>query len=578
MDNPKIFFSWQNDIKENKDKLSKEIENAAKSLGLIYDEATRNEAGSPNIVQTVLQKIRECKIFIADVSIIKTIDNKSYPNSNVMFELGYAIATHEWNSILCICDNKTKINNLPFDINHQRISPLNLQKNEYGDKIYDYIKLCLDSCENRDNELFALRFAMIQQKSKLDIVVNTSNNATIFNKCCKRIAYDNELWLKWYKIFHDTDKTIFINETEDNQISIKLINNLNRYTGYMYCILIGNNNKLYNGHLNINTTFADEKYYVNASIEYDEDLLENIEINKHFIIPLSKCNNHREILEFILDIRNITIDYLNDIQFYSVKIKPTYKVDTIKYLGSNHELLTNDFNKYFNFINTHNELPDYLTNFEIENLVNKEINYFYTKLINDCNSTDINIIINFLEKYKDMIYTFCDIFEIFKKIQNEHAKNKYIDDFVLKNKIPNYTYLFSKYDEDYFLLLKKLKNNNMINSNIINYIKSSLSDARSYKYFYILDIEYNITESNNIETLLEDYYNDETKEDMKIYIKNIIYKTSIDYIYNYIDSLYNRPTENIKQNIINILNLGITICPSKLESNIRKIYQQLNKN
>ena len=45
------------------------------------------------------------------------------PNSNVIFELGYAVAKHGWNQVVCVNNNKFgKPEELPFDIRGHRIT------------------------------------------------------------------------------------------------------------------------------------------------------------------------------------------------------------------------------------------------------------------------------------------------------------------------------------------------------------------------------------------------------------------------------------------------------------------------
>ena len=45
------------------------------------------------------------------------------PNPNVLIELGYAIKTLGWSKIICLFNSQTgKIEDLPFDINHNRVT------------------------------------------------------------------------------------------------------------------------------------------------------------------------------------------------------------------------------------------------------------------------------------------------------------------------------------------------------------------------------------------------------------------------------------------------------------------------
>ena len=70
-----IGWEWQSDLPNNqgRSKILKAIESAIKTIDpkyeLVVDEATRNESGSVDIVSTILRKIDESNIFIADVII-----------------------------------------------------------------------------------------------------------------------------------------------------------------------------------------------------------------------------------------------------------------------------------------------------------------------------------------------------------------------------------------------------------------------------------------------------------------------------------------------------------------------------
>ncbi len=136
----KVFFSWQADLPDNKTK--RFIEDSivyAKtkldgSVELIPDEATRNRFGSPDIMESVFNKIDDCDLFIADVSIVgnynstneledEEAEKKYCPNPNVLLELGYAVDSKTWDRCICLANTSFgKIENLPFDLNHQRIT------------------------------------------------------------------------------------------------------------------------------------------------------------------------------------------------------------------------------------------------------------------------------------------------------------------------------------------------------------------------------------------------------------------------------------------------------------------------
>lgn len=128
----KIFFSWQSDIKVNKEIIKTGIEEAFATIRkdegwtFEYDESTRNEPGSPEIPSTIFKKIEDCDIFIADITPVILKENKAYPNSNVLLELGYAFRCLGSERIIIVASHGDyKECNLPFDINHFRIGKFN---------------------------------------------------------------------------------------------------------------------------------------------------------------------------------------------------------------------------------------------------------------------------------------------------------------------------------------------------------------------------------------------------------------------------------------------------------------------
>ncbi|HAN22095.1 MAG: hypothetical protein A2Y15_03790 [Clostridiales bacterium GWF2_36_10] len=132
-----IFYSWQSDLpnKTNRSFIEICIKKSIKDclmkitsgLTLDYDRDTKGKTGSPDIAQTIIDKISKSDIFICDVSIInQEYKGRKCPNPNVLFELGYAVKLLGWNRIICLFNNSTgNIQELPFDINHQRILQYN---------------------------------------------------------------------------------------------------------------------------------------------------------------------------------------------------------------------------------------------------------------------------------------------------------------------------------------------------------------------------------------------------------------------------------------------------------------------
>jgi hypothetical protein len=136
-----IFYSWQSDLplKQNKNFISTCLEKAVKEVSkkvknnlnieVNIDRDTKNKAGSPNISETIFDKIREAHIFICDVTIVnnsfweKLLKKRLTPNPNVLIELGFSINLLGWERIICINNlHFGSVEDLPFDIRGHRIS------------------------------------------------------------------------------------------------------------------------------------------------------------------------------------------------------------------------------------------------------------------------------------------------------------------------------------------------------------------------------------------------------------------------------------------------------------------------
>lgn len=131
-----LFFSWQNDKKKAKKLINDALKASQATLQdegieLRIDEDTRGRAGNRDIVREVLDKINKCDIFLADVTPVTSLDKnnrkrlpKHMPNSNVMFEYGYALHSKGEGRIitLALLAPDEFIEHLPFDINHNTLS------------------------------------------------------------------------------------------------------------------------------------------------------------------------------------------------------------------------------------------------------------------------------------------------------------------------------------------------------------------------------------------------------------------------------------------------------------------------
>ena len=144
--NYSVFYSWQSDLpnKTNRTAIQTCIRRAIKSLSdkptgcvFTYDESTWDIAGTPDIAQTILQKIDKSDVFICDISIVNNdCTCRKCPNPNVLFELGYATRGLGWDKVICIFNLASgRIEDLPFDINHKRVLAYSSESEKYKDSL-----------------------------------------------------------------------------------------------------------------------------------------------------------------------------------------------------------------------------------------------------------------------------------------------------------------------------------------------------------------------------------------------------------------------------------------------------------
>ncbi|MEX0597307.1 MAG: hypothetical protein WD512_12505 [Candidatus Paceibacterota bacterium] len=128
-----IFYSWQSDLpnKTNRGFIESCLERAIKELSdeitpltleLNIDRDTKSVIGTPDISDTIFQKISRSKLFVADISIINSeSDDRKCPNPNVLIELGFAVRVLGWEKVFCFYNTDYgSIDDLPFDLRQRR--------------------------------------------------------------------------------------------------------------------------------------------------------------------------------------------------------------------------------------------------------------------------------------------------------------------------------------------------------------------------------------------------------------------------------------------------------------------------
>jgi hypothetical protein len=126
----KIFYSWQSDRGDACCKRFIRIAAgaAAAAVGtkldieIIIDADTEGVAGTPPITDTILRKIDDCDLFLADMTFVgETAGAKLLPNPNVMGEYGYALRSKGAHRILLVMNTAFgPPDSLPFDLRHMR--------------------------------------------------------------------------------------------------------------------------------------------------------------------------------------------------------------------------------------------------------------------------------------------------------------------------------------------------------------------------------------------------------------------------------------------------------------------------
>jgi hypothetical protein len=132
----KIFWSWQSDrpgkisrhlvreaLELAVDELNKDlaIEEPEREVSLDHDR--KGVPGSPDLASVILEKIRGCDVFIADVTPVGETANKppkKLMNPNVAIELGYALHTITDRRMIMVMNSHFGTNaDLPFDLRHK---------------------------------------------------------------------------------------------------------------------------------------------------------------------------------------------------------------------------------------------------------------------------------------------------------------------------------------------------------------------------------------------------------------------------------------------------------------------------
>ncbi|MPS72807.1 MAG: hypothetical protein E2590_06575 [Chryseobacterium sp.] len=281
-----IFYSWQSDLPNNSNRgyIQRAIQKAVKNIQeknnsiteIFVDSDSRDEFGTPDLVNTIFSKINNCDIFISDISIINSnIESRKTPNPNVLIELGYASSVIGWEKIISVFNIEYgKIEELPFDIRHRK--PL-LYSNENNnlDKILE------SNIHNIIENYISDKKYYIELKREIDLslqaVLIDLGTILYFRDNVKRFTYyrilnltheelENELSrieILGFIIFKDNEKHLqefmdFFN----NQVYISFLTNSEKKLLSKIILQLRNLFKILSDESYYNQNEKDERYYI----------------------------------------------------------------------------------------------------------------------------------------------------------------------------------------------------------------------------------------------------------------------------------------------------------------------------
>lgn len=186
-----LFFSWQSDDNKTRKIISDAITKAVNDIQVYHnysikvEESTSNVPGAPQIVSTILDKIDSCDIFIADITPVcsypKPLGNgqvltKQVPNPNVLMELGYAMSAVGMDYTICVAhQGGWNSNDLPFDINHNRVYQFTTSNCDLSNQILAVIEYIKKNGRHRHKAApyFIHKFSLYKDKIKEKLAKKT---------------------------------------------------------------------------------------------------------------------------------------------------------------------------------------------------------------------------------------------------------------------------------------------------------------------------------------------------------------------------------------------------------------------
>ncbi|HWJ40079.1 MAG TPA: hypothetical protein VNT29_03045 [Candidatus Limnocylindrales bacterium] len=191
----RVFYCWQSDLPNstNRGFIEDAIERALKALAredIVVEPIDRDTAGvpgAPEIAPTILRKIDDASIVVADVSIIGTINAETCANPNVLFEAGYAMGRSGFERLLLVMNTSYGApEQLPFDLRQRRVLPYELREgDEKGPArerlvglLSHHLRLVIDSAPTRSAQPVSSVVQASQEFLPFEIAIDESMEKT----------------------------------------------------------------------------------------------------------------------------------------------------------------------------------------------------------------------------------------------------------------------------------------------------------------------------------------------------------------------------------------------------------------
>ena len=147
------------------------------------DHDTKGEKGMADIPSTILNKIANAAVFVANLTpIVRTDLGKWVPNPNVMIELGWAMHRPGWERVIGILNTAsgTQREDLPFDIRQRRIVTFVLNDNADAQTKTSVRKKLVEELTEALRANLAKRAERIAEKTTINGIAANANNRSIW--------------------------------------------------------------------------------------------------------------------------------------------------------------------------------------------------------------------------------------------------------------------------------------------------------------------------------------------------------------------------------------------------------------